>query len=294
MTRRTVLAAGATAALAKPPGLTLCMHQTTLTGAGFRRSLEGCAQAGIRQVEIIPPLAEPFLAREGVGAAKRLLADLGLTAPACGGARGLVEPNPERPKALEDLKRRLPWIAELGMDRMVTPCPYTAPATPDDLKRAVDNLREAGDIAGQYKVALMLEFMRGSTLIGSLPTALQVVREAAHPWVKPMLDFYHFWAGLSKFEDLDLLRPGELHHVHFQDVRDLPREQLDATTREIPGDGVAPVVAMLKKVWTLKYRGPLSVELFLPRLQQGDPAEAAAEVRRKCEAVMRRAGVFQG
>ena len=55
-----------------------------------------------------------------------------------------------------------------------------------------------------------------------------------------MVDCYHFWAGLNKFEDLDLIQPGEIHHVHFQDVPDIPRELLDNSTREIPGDGVFP------------------------------------------------------
>ena len=38
--------------------------------------------------------------------------------------------------------------------------------------------------------------------------------------------------------------------------------------------------------------GPLSVELFLPRFQQGDPYEIAREIRMKAEGVMRRARVI--
>ena len=106
-----------------------------------------------------------------------------------------------------------------------------------------------------------------------------------------MLDFYHFWAGLSKFEDLEMVRPGELHHVHYQDVPDLPREILDNTTREIPGDGVAPVEKTIRAVLKAGYTGPLSVELFYPRFQKGDPYQVAMEIRTKSEAVMRRAGV---
>jgi len=40
-----------------------------------------------------------------------------------------------------------------------------------------------------------------------------------------------------------------------------------------------------------RYAGPLSVELFLPKLQRGDPFEVASEIWRKAESVMRRAGV---
>ena len=83
-----------------------------------------------------------------------------------------------------------------------------------------------------------------------MPTMLKMMREAAHPNVAPLLDFYHFWSGLNKLEDLDMIRQGEIGHVHFQDVPDMPRELLDNTTRIIPGDGVAPLNRMLRTVVT--------------------------------------------
>jgi len=109
--------------------------------------------------------------------------------------------------------------------------------------------------------------------------------------VHPMLDCYHFWSGLSKFEDLDLLKPGELAHVHYQDVPDMPRELLDNTTRLIPGDGVSPLVRILRKLAEKNYSGALSVELFLPEFTQGDPYEVATRIREKAEGVMRQAKV---
>ena len=96
----------------------------------------------------------------------------------------------------------------------------------------------------------------------------------------------------SELEDLDLIRPREIGHVHFQDVPDMPRELLDNTTRIIPGDGVAPLNAILHKLSEKQYAGPLSVELFLPKFQQGDPFQVATEIRQKAEGVMRRARVL--
>ena len=71
----------------------------------------------------------------------------------------------------------------------------------------------------------------------------------------------------------------------------MPRELLDNTTRIIPGDGVAPVVRILRKLAEKGYSGALSVELFLPEFQQGDPYEVASRIREKAEAVMRQAHV---
>ena len=295
LTRRTVLLAPAAPLSGGGPKgnqtMHVCLHQTTSAAAGYRRSLEGYARAGIKLVEVIPPHVEEFVRAEGMPAARRLLSDLGLKAVSSGGVRGLAEPGPNRAKALDELKARAEMIAALGVDRMVCPCGATEKFTADDYRRGADNLREAGEIVKPFGIVAMLEFMRGSTFAGTLPTALKLTRAAAHPNVKPMFDFYHFWAGLSKFEDLDLIQPGEIHHVHFQDVPDIPREQLDNSTREMPGDGVSPLVRILGALQKKGYSGPLSVELFYPKYQNADPYQVAVEIRRKAEPILRRAGV---
>ena len=143
----------------------LCLHQTTSSDAGYRRSLEGYAKAGIKYVEIIPPQLEEYAKKEGLPAAKRLLFDLGLTAVSSGGVRGLAEPGPNRAKAIEDLKAKVAMIAELGIDRIVCPCGPSEKFVMDEYKRAEDNLREVGEIVKPYRIVAMLEFMRGSTLV---------------------------------------------------------------------------------------------------------------------------------
>jgi sugar phosphate isomerase/epimerase len=72
----------------------------------------------------------------------------------------------------------------------------------------------------------------------------------------------------------------------------MPRELLDNTTRIIPGDGVSPLIRILRTLADKGYAGPLSVELFLPKFQEGDPFEVAREIRQKAEPVMRQAHVM--
>ena len=107
-----------------------------------------------------------------------------------------------------------------------------------------------------------------------------------------MIDFFHFWSGLSKLEDLDLLEQGELAHCHFQDLLDAPKELTDNSYRLIPGDGIAPINAILSKLAEKGYNGALSVELFREELVNGDPFEVASEIKRKSESVMNSAGVL--
>ena len=284
MAARTVSAAGK---------MTLAIHQNTSSAAGYRRSLEGWARAGIKNVELTNNLLDEFLKSDSLPAAKRVLTDLGLTpvSSACG-VFGLWEPNPKRAAQLDAFKKRCEQFASLGLTKIYSPTPTTEKFTEEDYKRGVANMRENGDIAKQFGMVVMAEAVRTSTFIGTLPTMLKMMREAAHPNVAPLLDFYHFWSGLNKLEDLDQIRQGEIGHVHFQDVPDMPRELLDNTTRIIPGDGVAPLNRMLRTLADKGYAGPLSVELFLPKFQQGDPYEVAREIRQKAEAVMRRARVM--
>jgi sugar phosphate isomerase/epimerase len=273
--------------------MTLAIHQNTSAAAGYRKSLEGWAKAGIKNVELTNTQLDEFLKTDSLPAAKRVLTDLGLTpvSSACG-VFGMWEPNPKRAAQLDAFKKRCEQFASLGLTRIYSPTPTTEKFTEDDYKRGIANMRENGDIAKQFGMVLMAEAVRASTFIGTLPTMLKMMREAAHPNVAPLLDFYHFYSGLNKLEDLDLIRQGEIGHVHFQDTPDMPRELLDNTTRIIPGDGVAPLNRMLRTLADKGYSGPLSVELFLPKFQQGDPYEVAREIRQKCEAVMRRAKVM--
>jgi 2-keto-myo-inositol isomerase len=272
--------------------MTLAVHQNTSAGAGYRKSLEGWSRAGVKYVEIVAGPLDEFLKTDSLAAARRVLTDLGLTPVSCAcGVQGLWEPNPNRAAALEGFKKRCEMFGALGLNRIYSPTATTQKFTLDDYKTGADNMREVGEIAKQFRMTAMAEFVRTSSYISTLPTLLKMTRAAAHPNMSPLLDCYHFWSGLNKLEDLDLIRPGEIGHVHFQDVPDLPRELLDNTTRFIPGDGISPLVTILHKLADKGYAGPLSVELFLPKFQQGDPFEVAREIRQKAEAVMRQARV---
>jgi sugar phosphate isomerase/epimerase len=221
-----------------------------------------------------------------------VIVDLGLNpVQAATGVTELWEPNPNRAVALDNLKRRCEMYANMGLDRVYATTATNKKVTEDDYKAGAENIHDAGEVAEQFNMSLRIEFLRASTFISTLPTILKMTRGAAHPNIAPMLDCYHFWSGLNKLEDFDMILPGEIGHVHFQDVPDIPRQLLDLSTRIIPGDGISPLTRILGNLLEKGYAGPLSVELFLPKFQQGDPYEVAREIRAKSEAVMRQAGV---
>ena len=296
LSRRTALlaplAAAATPSFAAAGKMSLCLHQNTSLAAGYRKSLEGWARAGIKNVELTDRMLDDFLKTDTLSAARSLVKDLGLTVVSCAAVQpDLWIPGATRMPSLETWKQKCEQFASFGVERIYCPAVTTRKVTPEDYKGAPDCIREAAEAARQNRLTAMIEFTRTSTFIATLTTSLKLLREAAHPNARPMLDCYHFWSGLGKLEDLDLLNPGELAHVHFQDVPDMPRELLDNTTRIVPGDGVSPLVQILRKLAAKNYAGSLSVELFLPEFQQGDPYEVARRIREKAESVMRKAKV---
>src|SRR5947209_16532785 len=87
ISRRTILMApfaislaetlmGQTAAAGK---MLLSIHQNTSRAAGYRKSLEGWAKAGIKHVELTDAMLEEFLKTDTLAAAKKVVTDLGLT-----------------------------------------------------------------------------------------------------------------------------------------------------------------------------------------------------------------------
>jgi len=278
---------------AAPGKMVLSIHQTTSQRAGYRKILEGWAKAGIKYVEITDRVLDDFLKTDSIAAAKSVITDNGLTMVS--GASVLQDfwnKNASFAAQMEIWKKRCEQFASLGSNKIYCPSTTNRMVKEEDYKTVPDAIREAGDVAKQYNLTGMIEFARSSTLIATLTTSLKLIREAGHPNVRPMLDCYHFWSGMGKFEDLDMLKPGELAHVHFQDTPDIPRELFAQQTRLIPGDGVTPLVKILRKLAEKGYDGALSVELFLPELQNGDPQEVATQIRTKCEKVMREANVL--
>jgi 2-keto-myo-inositol isomerase len=272
--------------------MTLSMHQFTSARAGYRKSLEGWAEAGIRYVEPTAGLLDEYLKLDSLASAKRILTDNGLKVVSGAiGVSGLWEPNPRFPENLEAFSRRCAQFAELGAPLVYSPYVTAARFTAEDYVRCVDNVRRTADVAGQFQLKVAAEFVRNSTFLASLPTALRVHRQAAHPNFGILFDCYHFWSGPSKLEDMDMIRPGEIIHAHLSDTQDLPRELLDGESRVMPGDGVAPLSKILSKLASAGYRGAMSVELFLPQFQAADPFAVASEVRQKCDRVFKQAGI---
>ena len=258
-------------------GLIVCMHGITSSEFDFRTCMEGWAKAGIKAAEPDLVKAREFEDKNGKGSARKLIDDLGLTAYSSTNQLYWDEPNDKRAAALEDIKWKVEIAESLGATRLVIPSTASSAHKLADYAELYETLHLLGEIARPHNIALMVEFTRLSTLINNVRTSLEVVRTVNHPNIKFMLDLYHLWAGPSKFEDLDLIKPGEIHHVHFADMARQPYvEVAEQKDRAFPGEGITPLQKILNKLVSLGYNRALSLELFDMTVRRTDPAIVAA------------------
>jgi len=281
-----VAAAGLSPAQGQPSGryrFTPCLNEVTTLAAPFQQDCITYAAAGFRHIELwFDKLRQQNLKPAEVTA---MLRDHGLTAvSACASEGCLWHGQGPLAAKLPEFERSLELAQALDVPRYVVFSYVAGSVTPDDQGEAAERLAREAELAAKYKVRVALEFICRSALIGSLGTALNVLRAAGQPNAGVCLDVHHFFAGISKFEDLDGLRPGEIEHVHFHDLPDTkPRELLSEPDRLPPGEGVVPLRKITAALGRVGYAGNLSTELFGDPFTQGDPGAVA----RRCFQALR-------
>ncbi len=253
----------------------LCINESTSMPHDFDVCIKGYAKAGVRAVEPWIHKVRQFAEKESFAVAKRLLDDHGMRTPSSCAMGELVEPRDDRQQKIEQLKGNLEIAQKMGFERFVVHSFSSEQYNVDDYKRGADNVRELGEIGESFGVVINIEFIRMQRFIGTLPSSLRIVREANHPYARPLFDFFHFWAGQGKMADLELLQEGEPDHAHFHDTPDMPREILRDADRVFPGEGVCPLRDILEVLRRKNYKGYLSVELFGKQYQEADPYEMA-------------------
>src|SRR5262249_55954604 len=154
--------------------MALCMHSNTSAAAGYRRSLEGWAKAGIKNVEMNALVIEDFLKTDTPDGARKVLSDNGLTmVHGAVAVDGLLEPDADHAKAIENLKRRLELFASFGPKKVYTTSAGTRKLASDEYKIVAENMRSVGDTAKAFNMLVSVEFVRASPFMSTLLTALK-------------------------------------------------------------------------------------------------------------------------
>jgi sugar phosphate isomerase/epimerase len=195
---------------------------------------------------------------------KKRIADLGLTIEsAIAFAPWMVDDDAQRAKGLEQAKREMDLVAQLGGKRIAAPPAGATDQANLDLRKAAERYRallEAGDAIG---VVPQVEVWGFSKSLRTLAEATFVAIESKHPKACILPDVYHLYKGGSDFTGLALLSGTAVKVIHMNDYPARPpRDKIGDADRVFPGDGVAPLAQILRSMAAAGFDGALSLELF--------------------------------
>lgn len=259
------------------PAFTLCLNMSTIRGhkLGFVKELETASKAGFRAVEIWIETLQTYLKAGGTTAeARRILKDTGISVEnAIGFAPWIVDDEAARAKGLDQLKREMDMLAEVGCKRVATP-PIGAqtPNSPKiDLYKAAERYRAILELGDKSGVVPQLELWGFSPNLSRLGEVMFVAIESGHPSARVLLDIYHLYKGGSGNASLPLVGKSAIEVFHVNDyTADFPREKIVDADRVFPGDGVAPIKETLKIIKRTDKPIVVSLEVFNKKYYEQD------------------------
>ena len=178
---------------------------------------------------------------------KKRIADLGLSVEsAIGFPSWAVDDDAQREKGMEQMKREMDLVAQIGGRRIAAPPAGVNNNTGMDLRRIGERYRAVLELGRQMGVVPQLEIWGSAKTLGRVSEAAFVAIEANHADACLLLDVYHIYKSGVGFGGLRLLNGRAMHVLHINDYpADPPREKVTDADRVYPGDGVAPLPAIL-------------------------------------------------
>jgi sugar phosphate isomerase/epimerase len=259
---------------------TFCLNTSTIMkqNIGLMAEIELAAKTGYNGIEVWIRTIEEFVKAGGnLKDVKQKANDLGIILEdAIGFAPWIVDDPNERQKALEQTKREMDILAQIGCKRIAAP-PFGATQKAGiDLHQAAARYRAVCDLGDEMGVLPMLELWGFSANLHLFGETLFVAAESGHPKALILADVYHLHKGGSELNALSLLSGNHIQVFHMNDYPAIPsRETLNDSFRVMPGDGVAPITKILKMLQIKNTPIVLSLELFNQDYWKKDPKEVA-------------------
>jgi sugar phosphate isomerase/epimerase len=270
-----------------------CLNTSTLMGQKLPISdeVEIASKAGFQAME--PWIRELDFYVKGGGSLKDLgkkIADHGLTVEsAIGFAPWIVDDDDKRTKGVEQMKREMDIVAQIGGKRIAAP-----PAGNDnpnlDLRKAAERYRVILDAGDQIGIVPEMEFWGPVKVISTLAEAAFIALQSGHPKACILADIYHMYKGGSGHDSVRLLSGDAIHVIHTNDYpADPPRETIKDENRVYPGDGIAPLTTLFRHLKAIGFTGALSVELFNKEYWKQDALTVAKTAVEKTRAAVKKA-----
>jgi sugar phosphate isomerase/epimerase len=298
-TRREVIA-GATAALAAAGAAPLvrpargaepqssgtnepfkyCLNTSTIRGQniGIAAEVDLAAKVGFQAIEPWINELETYQKKNGsLKDLRKQIDDRGLkVVSAIGFAPWIVDDEAKRKAAIEQAKREMDMVAQVGGTRLAAPPAGATDRSDMPLPAVAERyaaLIEAGKNSG---VTPILELWGHSKMLSKVGEVAYVACESRQPNAAILLDIYHIYKGGSDFSELHLLSGQALPVIHTNDYPGKPdRSKINDSFRVYPGDGVAPLKEIFRTLRSIGFDGYLSVELFNRTYWKQSPLKVA-------------------
>lgn len=279
--RTTIVFGGASrAGSARAVPFRYCFNTSTIRGQklSLDKEIEITAQAGYSAIE---PWVEKIhsYVRDGgnLKDIRRQINDSGLTVESSiSFFRWVVDDEAVRAKGLEQVKRDMDVLAQIGGKRIAAPPAGATREAGLDLMKAAERYRTLLELGDQMGVVPQLEIWGSSKNLHRLGQAMFVVIESGHPKACLLPDVYHTYKGGSDFNGLKQISAHAIQVFHLNDYpADPPRETIGDRDRVFPGDGIAPLTQIIRDLQANNSRAFLSLELFNPNYWKQDPLAVA-------------------
>ena len=248
-------------------GFKLCLNMSTIRGQALdaAKEVEVAGKAGYDGIEPWFRSINAYVEAGGkLKDIKKRIDDHGLTVEsAIGFAKWIVDDPAVRAEGLEEARRDMDTIAQLGGMRIAAPPAGVPRGESVDIDAAAERYHELLKLGDEMGVVPQIEMWGGNATIGSVEKALYIAIKAGHPKACFLGDVYHTYKGGSSYESILLMGPHALQSYHMNDYpADPPREAIKDSDRVFPGDGIAPITDILKNFIAVGAYPSLSLELF--------------------------------
>jgi len=243
-----------------------CMNTALLRGyeLGVVDQVKLAGGAGYDGIE--PWIPDLVQYRESGGSLVDLgnrIADLGLAVEsAIGFAAWIVDDPAQRAKGMEQARRDMELVAEIGGTRIAAPPAGAVQGDALGLDAVAERYRALLEIGVETGVVPQLEVWGFARNLSRLAESTYVVIESGHPQACLLPDVYHLYKGGSGYEGLRQLSRQAVQVFHMNDYPEIPREAIEDKDRILPGEGVAPLATILSMLKDNGCTPALSIELF--------------------------------
>ncbi len=255
----------------------VCLNTSTIRPSTLDQKIKAAVESGYDGIELwINELEEYEKTGGNLKELGQQIRESGLFIPNIIGLWGCMPmAETEWQESLPATRERMRRSAEVGSKHVAAiPLPDVADF---DLITGVKRYRELLKIAREeYGIIAAFEFVGFFKGISRLGQAAAIALDTDDPDACIIMDTFHLYRGGSGYNGIKKLNGNLIANFHWNDLPDAPaREALGDEHRIFPGDGILPLVQVLRDLKAIDYRGPISLEMFNREHWKMDPMQVA-------------------